>query len=210
MNAVHTTTPDLAPRSPRQARQHRQRLMGALERAWRMQRGGAPAGLDNPWPMSLTPPAPISDAPPPGDLALQGEPGHLIRRAHQMAVSVFHDTHGRQVTPVQYAILRTLQEAPGIDQVTLADKVALDTSTTADIATRLEGKGWIVRELLPRRQRALHLTPEGEAVLAAMLPRVAPMYQQLLQPLTPAEQAEFLRLLRKFVHLGGTPPADQG
>jgi DNA-binding MarR family transcriptional regulator len=68
-----------------------------------------------------------------------------MRRAHQIAVSTFHETHGRHVTPVQYAILRALQDNPGIDQVTLAQRVALDTSTTADIATRLESKGWIAR-----------------------------------------------------------------
>lgn len=132
---------------------------------------------------------------------MHAEPGHLIRRAHQLAVSTFHDTHGRQITPVQYAILRALQAEPGIDQVTLAQRIALDTSTTADIAARLEGKGWIVRELMARRQRALRLTPAGEAMLAEMLPRVVPMYRQLLEPLEPAERAEFLRLLRKFVHL---------
>jgi DNA-binding MarR family transcriptional regulator len=157
--------------------------------------------------MTPTPQAAASPLPD-SVIALQAEPGHLIRRAHQLAVSTFHETHGRQITPVQYAILRALQDAPGIDQVTLADKVALDTSTTADIATRLEAKGWIVRELLPRRQRALRLTPEGEAVLADMLPRVAPMYRQLLQRLAPAEQAEFLRLLRKFVQLNTPPTGD--
>lgn len=134
-------------------------------------------------------------------IALKDEPGHLIRRAHQLAVATFHETHGRQITPVQYAILRALQDHPGVDQVTLANRVALDTSTTADIAARLETKGWIVRELLPRRQRALHLTAEGEAVLAQMLPHVGPMYRQLLHTLTAAEQVEFLRLLRKFVQL---------
>lgn len=144
--------------------------------------------------------SPIADS----GVELHAEPGHLIRRAHQVAVSTFHNTHGRQITPVQYAILRALQDTPGMDQVTLADKVALDTSTTADIATRLEAKGWIVRELLPRRQRSLTLTAEGLAVLAEMLPKVAPMYRELLAPLEPTEQAEFLRLLRKFVQLNET------
>lgn len=135
------------------------------------------------------------------DAGLHGEPGHLIRRAHQLAVSIFHETHGRQITPVQYGILRALQDTPGIDQVTLADKVALDTSTTADIATRLEGKGWIVRELLARRQRSLYLTPKGEAIVAEMLPQALPMNRQLLATLEPVEQAELLRLLRKLVQL---------
>jgi MarR family transcriptional regulator, temperature-dependent positive regulator of motility len=114
------------------------------------------------------------------DQRLLDEPGHLIRRAHQLAVATFHEVHGRQITPVQYAVLRALQASPGIDQVTLAEQVALDTSTTADIATRLEAKGWIVRELMARRQRSLRLTPEGQAVLAEMLPRVDPMYERLL------------------------------
>ncbi len=138
------------------------------------------------------------------------EPGHLIRRAHQFAVSLFHETHGRQVTPVQYAILRALAAEPGIDQVTLAQRVALDTSTTADIAARLEGKGWILRELLPRRQRRLSLTAAGQCVLQEMLPRVAPMHHRLLDTLQPDEQAEFLRLLRKLVHVNDVPPAPKG
>ena len=138
-------------------------------------------------------------------IALHAEPGHLIRRAHQIAVATFHETHGRGVTPVQYAILRALQDAPGIDQITLAQHVALDTSTTADIATRLESKGWIVRELLPRRQRSLRLTPAGQAVLNEMLPRVNGMYEQLLQAFEPAERADFIRLLTRFVRLNPHP-----
>jgi DNA-binding MarR family transcriptional regulator len=135
------------------------------------------------------------------DEHLYREPGHLIRRAHQLAVATFHEVHGRHVTPVQYAVLRALAEHPDIDQVTLADQVALDTSTTADIAARLEAKGWIVRELLPRRQRRLRLTDEGLAILSDMLPRVAPMYAQMMAPLTTEEQAEFLRLLAKLAGL---------
>ncbi len=139
---------------------------------------------------------------------LHHDPGHLIRRAHQLAVARFHEVHGRDVTPVQYAVLRVLQTHPGIDQVTLADKVALDTSTTADIATRLESKGWIVRELLPRRQRSLRLTEAGVAVLATMVPRVQGSYEQLLSALAPQEQADLLRLLTKFVGLAEAGPTD--
>ncbi|MDV7400175.1 MarR family transcriptional regulator, partial [Arthrospira platensis SPKY1] len=99
-------------------------------------------------------------------------------------MATFHEVHGRQVTPVQYAILRALADTPDIDQVTLADRVALDTSTTADIATRLEAKGWIERKLLARRQRSLRLTAEGRAVLTEMLTRVEPMNQRLLAGLS--------------------------
>jgi DNA-binding MarR family transcriptional regulator len=134
-------------------------------------------------------------------MPLAAEPGHLIRRAHQRAVAVFAEHHGRQVTPVQFAVLRAVHDEPGLDQVTLAERVALDTSTTADIATRLEAKGWLHRELLPRRQRSLRLSDEGRAVLADMLPRVNAMYAELLAPLNEAERTEFLRLLQRVVGL---------
>lgn len=135
------------------------------------------------------------------DIEIYEEPGHLIRRAQQIAVSKFHDVHGRHVTPIQYAILRTLYETPGIDQVTLAQLIALDTSTTADIAARLEAKGWILREVLPRRQRRLSLTPAGEEVLLELKPGIDIHYRSMMSSLEPAEQKEFMRLLRKFVHL---------
>lgn len=140
----------------------------------------------------------------PTPIPLHDEPGHLIRRAHQMAVAAFHDTHGRQITPVQYAVLRALAAEPGIDQVTLAQRVALDTSTAADIATRLENKGWIVRALRARRQRELSLTPEGQAVLDAMLPGVNPMYQRLLRNFSDTERATLLALLQRFVDTAQT------
>lgn len=134
-------------------------------------------------------------------IELYDQPGHLIRRAQQIAVSKFFEALGREVTPVQYAILRMLQDRPGIDQVTLAREVALDTSTTADICARLETKGWIVREVLPRRQRRLALTPEGEAVLARLVPGLRAMNQDLLSRLDTDERVAFMRLLRKFVQL---------
>jgi len=134
-------------------------------------------------------------------LDLYEQPGHLIRRAHQIAVSMFHEELGRDVTPVQYAILRMLQETPGIDQVTLALKVGLDNSTAADIARRLEAKGWIVREMLPRRQRKLALTAEGKQVLSHFVTGVHQMREKMLVSLEAEEQLELIRLLQKFVHI---------
>lgn len=134
-------------------------------------------------------------------IELYDQPGHLIRRAQQIAVSRFFEALGREVTPVQYAILRMLQERPGIDQVTLASEVALDTSTTADICARLETKGWIVREVLPRRQRRLVLTAAGEAVLARLVPGLVAMNHNLLSRLDEDERQAFMRLLRKFVQV---------
>ncbi|MDC8784667.1 MarR family winged helix-turn-helix transcriptional regulator [Roseateles koreensis] len=135
-------------------------------------------------------------------LDLYDQPGHLVRRAQQIAVSMFFEAVApATTTPIQYAILRTLQEKPGIDQVTLAQEIALDSSTTAETAARLEAKGLIGREVMARRQRRLTLTPAGEALLTSLIPAVHRMRAAMLSSMEPAEQKEFIRLLRKFVHL---------
>jgi DNA-binding MarR family transcriptional regulator len=131
------------------------------------------------------------------------EPGHLIRRAQQIAVSMFHSTMRNGVTPIQYCVLRVLQDHPGIDQVTLARLCALDTSTAADLAVRLEERG-LVRRLMPmksKRYRLLQLTPEGAALVKRLVPSAYVLSRRLLRALNKKEQGIFLRLLKKFVHL---------
>ncbi|NTV85782.1 MAG: winged helix-turn-helix transcriptional regulator, partial [Burkholderiaceae bacterium] len=71
-------------------------------------------------------------------------PGHLIRRAHQLAVAIFMDeTADFEITPVQFAILNALIDTPGEDQVTLAGRVAFDAATSGSVIGRLELRGWI-------------------------------------------------------------------
>jgi DNA-binding MarR family transcriptional regulator len=115
-------------------------------------------------------------------------PGHLIRRAQQISVSMFYDVMGTEVTPIQYAI-------PG--------RVAVDTSTAASTAARLESKGLLTREVRPanRRQRILRLTAEGTALIEEMVPSVHQLRDRMLATLTPAERDQFFDLLRKFVHI---------
>jgi len=131
------------------------------------------------------------------------QPGHLIRRAQQIAVSMFYATMGGDVTPVQYAVLRILQDHPGIDQITLARFCALDTSTAADLAVRLEERGLVKRMMLmkSKRFRLLQLTPEGMALVNRLVPSGHVLNRRLLEPLSKEEQKTFLRLLKKFVHL---------
>lgn len=131
------------------------------------------------------------------------EPGHLIRRAQQIAVSLFHSIMGPGVTPVQYCVLRVLRNHPGIDQVTLARLCALDTSTAADLAVRLEERGLVVR-MMPmksKRFRLLHLTPEGKSLVNKLVPSSQVLARSLLGALNAQEQKVFVRLLKKFVHL---------
>ncbi len=110
---------------------------------------------------------------------------------------------GYGVTPVQYAVLRILQDNPGIDQVTLARLCALDTSTAANLAVRLEERG-LIKRVVPeksKRYRLLQLTPRGASLLRKILPSGRLLSRRLLEALEKDEQEVFVRLLRKFVHL---------
>ena len=129
-------------------------------------------------------------------------PGHLIRRAHQVAVAIFmEETGAHEVTPVQFAILHALLADPGEDQVTLAGKVAFDAATFGSVIGRLEAKGWVRREAdaADRRRKLLWLTPEGEAAAMAMKRAVARAQRRILAPLEPQEQEVLVALLGKLV-----------
>ena len=134
--------------------------------------------------------------------AFERAPGHLIRRAHQIAVAVFTEEVGAHgVTPVQFAILNALMQQPGVDQVTLAQRVAFDAATIGSVIGRLEKKGRLRRQAdaSDRRRRLLWLTAEGERAALAMIPSVGQVQQRLLQGLDHAERQQLLALLDKLV-----------
>lgn len=134
-------------------------------------------------------------------LNIYEHPGHLLRRAQQISVSIFFDELGDELTPVQYAILSQLALHPGIDQVSLAGLVAIDTSTGASVCARLEEKGLLERRVIPhnRRQRALTITSDGTRMLENMHDGALRLRERLLAPLSPAEQRKFMELLAKLV-----------
>ena len=70
----------------------------------------------------------------------------MIRRAHQIAVSLFLDETGALgITNRQYGILAALKQRPGIDQISVARLLGLDRSTTGMVIKTLEAVGLIVR-----------------------------------------------------------------
>ena len=138
----------------------------------------------------------------PGDLHLK--PGHLIRRAHQIAVSIFlEECREVDITPPQYAVLKVLETMPDLDQISLAHQAALDRSTIGWLAERLEEKGWVRRTpgVQDRRQKLLSLTDEGRRVLALVEPGVERTQQRLLAPLSAEECAAFLAMLQRIVDI---------
>ncbi|GJD52569.1 HTH-type transcriptional repressor NicR [Methylobacterium crusticola] len=132
---------------------------------------------------------------------LYDRPGFMIRRAHQIAVSVFvAETAELGVTTTQYGILYLLRHRPSVDQITVARLLGLDRSTTGMVVKTLEGAALVARVVEPadKRRRSLELTEAGRALLARLETPAARAVEQLLAPLDPAERPVFLRLLKKL------------
>lgn len=130
--------------------------------------------------------------------------GHLIRRLHQLSTQVFvqrTQAAGFDLTPVQFAALDAIRAQPATDQARVAEMIAYDRATIGGVIERLAQKGWVHRVVRARDRRAreLSLTPEGERILAALLPVVRGLQDEILQSLGDADRARFLDLARQAV-----------
>ena len=130
--------------------------------------------------------------------------GHLIRRLHQLSTQVFvqrTQAAGFDLTPVQFAALDAIRAQPATDQARVAEMIAYDRATIGGVIERLAQKGWVHRVVSARDRRAreLSLTPEGERILAALLPVVRGLQDEILQSLGDADRARFLDLARQAV-----------
>lgn len=133
--------------------------------------------------------------------------GHLIRRLHQQSTQVFQgqtQAAGFDLTSVQFAALDVIAQQPGIDQASLAATISFDRATIGGVVDRLEHKGLVQRVVSPedRRSRRLHLTAEGEQLLAACRPVVEALQADILGPLSPSERKAFLKLAQKALGVG--------
>jgi len=132
---------------------------------------------------------------------LYRRPGFMIRRVHQIAVSLFIEETGKLgVTNRQYGILFVLKHRPGIEQISVANLLGLDRSTTGMVLKKLEDDGLVVRSVgaHDRRRHSLQLTRAGEKLLSQLAGPAQKARARALSAFTPREQARFLQLLDKF------------
>ena len=132
---------------------------------------------------------------------LYRRPGFMIRRAHQISVSLFlEETGALGITNRQYGIMLVLKAEPGIDQITVAKLLGLDRSTTGMVLGKLEDAGLVGRVVgaKDRRKRSLKLTPAGERMLARLAGPARRAQERVLSAFSPRERKMFLDLLEKF------------
>ena len=137
-----------------------------------------------------------------------GMAGHLIRRLNQVSTQVFMhrmQAEGHELTPVQFAALYAIRANPGLDQASVAARIAYDKATIGGVIDRLEQKRYVVRSVSKsdRRAREVRLTSDGEKTYDAILPIVRDLQAEILSGLTPEEQEQFMMLATKAIRADG-------
>lgn len=134
-------------------------------------------------------------------------PGHLIRRAQQIAVAIFMDeTSGFDITPVQFAVLTAVKRNPDIDATRLSSMIAFDRSTIGNVIERLESRGYLARfnGAEDKRIKFLRLEPSGEQLISEVDAAVVRAQERILEPLDKNERESFIRLLEKVTEINNS------
>ena len=134
-------------------------------------------------------------------MALHSDPGHLLRRAQQNASKQFRTILGpHRLTPIQYGVLRGLQELGPCIQRHLSAYVGIDPANLHEMLKRMETRELIIIELNPEsnRRELISLTQDSEKLLAELIPKIARANEALAARLNEEEQQHFPSILKKL------------
>jgi DNA-binding MarR family transcriptional regulator len=129
-------------------------------------------------------------------------PGALARRFDQICVSTLVQAlAGQDLTPLEFAVLRYVDEEPGIDQSGLCERLGVDRNSTSLLVNRLESNGLLARRVNEddRRARLLDLTPHGKRQHDRVRPKTFAGWQRMLSVLKPSERELLLDLLVRLI-----------
>jgi DNA-binding MarR family transcriptional regulator len=129
-------------------------------------------------------------------------PGYLIRRLTQIGQAIFFDLcKSESITPLQVGMLTALSVNPWLDQKAICRELVLDRTTAAEVLKRLQDKGLVESRVNPddRRSRLSVITKPGLNLINELQGSIHRSQELLVEPLSPEERAEFMRLLAKLV-----------
>lgn len=112
---------------------------------------------------------------------------------------VYADRFG--LTIPEWRVLAVLGRYPEISANEVAERSAMDKVMVSRAVARLLGAGLLKRRMdaADRRRSALALSSRGAAVYAEVVPQALALEADVLAAFTPAEAAEFDRLLDKLL-----------
>ena len=135
------------------------------------------------------------------DYRVEEQIGHLLRRAHQRASSIFQSHFSDvQLTPTQFAALAKLKDEKELSQNHLGRLTAMDPATIQGVTRRLIDRGLIRTRAddNDRRRMLLSLTEEGEALTDSLVDKASAVSRKTLATLNEDEQRKVIELLAKL------------
>jgi DNA-binding MarR family transcriptional regulator len=122
-----------------------------------------------------------------------------LRRASRIVTQLYSSEMGGEIEPGQFSLLTALKEHPEASQTPLVRALGLDKTTMSRNLRVMQKNGWIEpgkhrAAAGDRREKSYHLTPAGEAILAATHPAWVRAQKKLAAVLSPAEWDMMLKL----------------
>lgn len=143
---------------------------------------------------------------------LYGRPTFMIRRAHQIATSVFTSSCAELgLTPSQYSVMFVLRHRGPVGQNELGRLVSLDRSTTALVVRGLRARQLVDTspDASDRRKTTVRLTDEGRLLLSRAEKLSSQASDKLLSVFDPHQAGAFLSLLETLTSTL-SPEAERG
>jgi DNA-binding MarR family transcriptional regulator len=132
---------------------------------------------------------------------LEGLVGYNARRAYLVILEIFLKRMAvYDLRTVDFSILSLITHNPGITSRQLATTLSLLPPNVVGMVNTLEKRGLIERQPHPVDGRALglHLTPDGEALVAEAESTVEHLEIEATSSLTATERKTLIRLLQKI------------
>ena len=135
-------------------------------------------------------------------VVLYRTPGYLARRFQQVCAAIISESLAAEgLSQLQWAVLVSIDNYPGIDQRRLAEALGIVAVNVGQIIDELEAKGVVERRLngADRRVRELFLTARGTKLRKRLQPNNRLTNARILAPLSPDERKTLIDLLVRVI-----------
>src|SRR6266571_898256 len=124
----------------------------------------------------------------------------LSRAYNWVNAHAIRDIRCHGLNPTEFGILEALYHKGPLPLQQIGEKVLISSGNITYTVDKLEQKGLLVRRPAPhdRRVTFAELTQKGHDLLAALFPGHAEALQAAVSGLSPEEQAQAIRLLKKL------------
>ena len=128
-------------------------------------------------------------------------PGHLIRRVHQIFLSVFEDEFAlSDISPPQYMILTAVHDVGEMDMSAISAAAAVDKASCSRFVARLVERGLLAMsaDAADQRRKLVRMTQKGEKALPRLHLHSKHLKARLFENLSDDQAAAFLQALHHF------------